>query len=363
MDLPTRTKQQKAESASYAILLYKLRHVGIFRNLTENDYGIDFEIEYVAGDSVTGRFIKAQVKSAEDLFIRKSDSVPTVGGIKQSTLRYWCELSYHTHVVAYAVDLKSERVYISRPLFWQASRLIDGSQNSKTIEFIPAIKAKDGVDQDVIVGALTVVFAQSPQVPQILYALTTAFRYLKDFFELRVDAFHYDPGTELHRPEVFRALLEVCSILLFAEADTVPLPKEDRKHMFSVEHWARKWSGDSEITTSGAQAPLKALLPMLVAKLIDYRKIFVAGAYYWTFRNPELLALVNDTPLPTKTDDATLDDWGYRYEQVVPRLVEPASILMMQVHAKAAEARSKTKPSRKPTAKKSVKRKSGKKSS
>jgi hypothetical protein len=84
MDLPERTKQRKAESASYAILLYKLRDIGIFRNLTENDYGIDFEIELVLDESVTGRYFKAQVKSAEEVHVRKSDDVPTVSGIKQS---------------------------------------------------------------------------------------------------------------------------------------------------------------------------------------------------------------------------------------------------------------------------------------
>ena len=73
MDLPTRTKQKKAESDSYAILIYKLRNVGIFRNMTESDYGIDFDIEFVADDSVTGRYIKAQVKSAEKLFVRNVD--------------------------------------------------------------------------------------------------------------------------------------------------------------------------------------------------------------------------------------------------------------------------------------------------
>ena len=80
MDLPTRTKQKKAESESYAILLYKLRHLGIFRNLTESDYGIDFEIELVSDGSVTGRYLKAQVKSAENINVRKSDAIPTVGG-------------------------------------------------------------------------------------------------------------------------------------------------------------------------------------------------------------------------------------------------------------------------------------------
>src|SRR5689334_4807920 len=106
LKFPKQAAQLKAESESYAILLYHLRRIGIFRNLTDNDYGIDFEIEVVDAGSVTGRYFKAQVKAADKIQIRKRDNVPTVGGIKESTLNYWCALSRKTHVIAYAVDLK-----------------------------------------------------------------------------------------------------------------------------------------------------------------------------------------------------------------------------------------------------------------
>src|SRR5260221_5362390 len=88
MKLPTRTKQKKSETESLAIVNYKLGDLGIFRGQTENDYGIDLDLELVQGDQVTGRAIKIQVKSAEELKLRK-DGTPSVGGIKQSTLRYW----------------------------------------------------------------------------------------------------------------------------------------------------------------------------------------------------------------------------------------------------------------------------------
>jgi hypothetical protein len=340
MDLPTRTKQKKAESESYAILLYKLRHLGIFRNMTESDYGIDFEIELVLDGAVTGRYLKAQVKSAENINVRKSDAVPTVGGIKQSTLAYWCKLSYRTHVVAYAVDLTTERIYVSMPLFWQATCLLDGSDTSKSIEFLPTGKARSPVNQDQLVQILSVANAVSPSVPDTLYALTTALRYLRQFFELRVDAFHYDPGTELHHPEIFRAFLDVCSILLAWQRDDVPLPTEDRTEMYTVEHWAAKWYATSDITCFGARAPMKALLPMLVSKLREFRKRMLNGAYYWTFKNPELLTLVHDTPLPAATDDEILDKWGYHYQEAIPNQLQSASILIQQIRHKSATVRS-----------------------
>ena len=45
MDFPRRIVQHKNESDSFAIILYRLRNIGIFRNMTEHDYSIDFEIE------------------------------------------------------------------------------------------------------------------------------------------------------------------------------------------------------------------------------------------------------------------------------------------------------------------------------
>lgn len=59
----------------------------IFRNFTENDYGIDFEIELVSDDQVTGKYIKVQVKTKEDLTINQDNSV-SISGIKQSTFTY-----------------------------------------------------------------------------------------------------------------------------------------------------------------------------------------------------------------------------------------------------------------------------------
>lgn len=134
MDFPKRIKQHKNESDSFAIILYKLREIGIFRNVTESDYGIDFEIEVVNGDKVEGHCIKVQVKSSDDLNIRE-DGVATVGGIKQSSLNYWAEISYNLPVVAIAVDVVSETVFVSDALFWQAISKLDNTLSSKTIEF------------------------------------------------------------------------------------------------------------------------------------------------------------------------------------------------------------------------------------
>lgn len=127
MDFPTRIKQHKNESDSFAIILYKLREIGIFRNVTESNYGIDFEIEVVNGDKVQGHCLKVQVKSSDNLTIRQKDGIATVSGIEQSSLNYWAEISYNTPVVAIAVDVKSEDIYVSDPLFWQVIQKLDNT--------------------------------------------------------------------------------------------------------------------------------------------------------------------------------------------------------------------------------------------
>ena len=141
MDYPKRIRQHKNESDSFAIILYKLKDIGIFRNITESDYGIDFEIEVVNGDRVEGHCVKVQVKSSDHLNVRVSDGQATVGGIKQTTLNYWAELSYNVPVVAMAVDLSKEQIYVSDPLFWQCVTNIDCNERIEEEEVIkPATK-------------------------------------------------------------------------------------------------------------------------------------------------------------------------------------------------------------------------------
>ena len=80
MDFPGYIIQHKNESESFAIILYKLRKLGIFRNMTSQDYGIDFEIELVEDGRVTGHCVKVQVKSSEKLKMGRG-GCPYIGGI------------------------------------------------------------------------------------------------------------------------------------------------------------------------------------------------------------------------------------------------------------------------------------------
>jgi hypothetical protein len=312
MKLPTRSRQHKAESDSLDLVKYKLgKKLGIIRSQGENDYGIDLEIELVKGSKVTGRFVKVQVKSSEDLRLRKNGT-PAISGIKQSTLAYWCELSFRAGVIAYAVDLATETIYVTKDLFWQASQRIDGSEKSKTIEFLPA-----GEDSIALAFVATAVEGFRPSMAEIVSAHTLALRRLKVFLELLGAAYHFDAGSDLHEPDHFRDLLQVCSVLLWGAGERLWTEKRDQRGWTSYDYWKDKseqdgWDG---ISYFAAQPILSTLVPEMVRVLRTYRERVLAGKYYWAHKNPSYLALVYETTVPEADGKDELILWGQEYDQ------------------------------------------------
>jgi hypothetical protein len=308
MDFPKRIKQHKSQSDSFAILLYRLKDLGIFRNATENDYGIDFEIEIVHEDRLVGTYLKAQVKSAEDINIRK-DKIPTVGGIKQSTLLYWTELSFRSHVIVFAVDLNTEKIYFTKSIFWQATCLLDATDKTKTIEFLPAvdlpfpeteIKKKEKTE-NFLSSLLVKKTAFQPSVTDIIYAHKTLLRNIHSIFELYTDTWHYDAWTEVQQLDIFKTVLECSKILL---GHVLPekisgLDEEERKYLFSFDYWARKtdWSYE-EVSNQVAKTPLLTVYPLLLDKIEEYNKLVLSGAYYWLNKDVTYLKLVHQTSVP-----------------------------------------------------------------
>lgn len=309
MDFPKRIKQHKSQSDSFAILLYKLKDLGIFRNVTENDYGIDFEIEIVHDEKLIGRYLKAQVKSAEDINIRK-DGVPTVGGIKQSTLLYWTELSYRSHVVVFAVDLTTEKIYFTSSIFWQATSLIDSTNKTKSIEFHPAIEIpelnndikKKEKTENFISSLLVKKIAFDSGIGDIIYAHKTLLRNIKSMFELYTDTWHYDAWTEVQQDDMFKTVLECAQILISFDLPEKleEVSEEERKYLFSFDYWARKtdWSYE-EVSNQIAKTPLKAIFPLLLNKMQHYSNLVLKGAYYWINKDITYLKLVHQTVIPS----------------------------------------------------------------
>ena len=315
MNFPKRIKQHKAQSDSFAILLYKLRDVGIFRSATENDYGIDFEIEIVHENQVIGKYVKAQVKSSEDVKVRE-DGIPTVGGIKQSTLLYWAQLSFNSHVIAFAVDITTEKIYLTKSIFWQATALLDKSDSTKTIEFLPTLEQKpDSKDPkekheklvNFISSLIVKQVAYSPSIPDIINAHKTILRNIAEVFELYTDTWHYDHHTEVQLVSIFKILLDCGDILINLPEKVEGLNDEEHKHFFSFEYWENKtgWM-DDQVQNFVAQKPLKILMPLLLDALELYNRRILNAAYYWKRKDWPYLKLVQSIKLPTERDHKEL---------------------------------------------------------
>lgn len=307
MNLPKQTIQKQNESQSYAIVLYYLRKIGIFRNVTENDYGIDFEIELVIDGKVTGRFLKAQVKSSDNLNIRKGDNVPTVGGIKQSTLRYWTEISRHTNVVLFAVDLTAERIYVSRPLFWQCARLLDGSEASKTIECISMSKfgSLEVGDANGLVSMLVLKAFLEPTIREQVSVHSSILRRLKDFIQLNSDASHYDYHLPINEKECFREFLDLAAFFLRGRNVNDAVPLEDAEHWMRYDHWHQKSQSEAPLNHE-CHGLMKVLLPMMLDELESLRVRVIESGYFWVHTDPEYFELVCKYIIPADRDDAQL---------------------------------------------------------
>ncbi|MCI9843639.1 DUF4365 domain-containing protein [Flavobacterium pectinovorum] len=325
MNFPKRIKQHKSQSDSFAILLYKLKDLGIFRSATENDYGIDFEIEIVLKERVIGRYLKAQVKSAEDLYIR-ADKKPTVGGIKQTTLSYWTELCYRTHVVVFVVDLKTEKIYFTKSVFWQATILLDGSEKSKTIEFLPAVDLSNEVTgktleeaktseitENFLLTMLIQKIAFQNSIVDILYAHKSILRNIYSVYELYTDTWHYDAWTEVQALDIFKTVLE-CGKILIDDVPETDLSEEENKNLFNFEYWARitDWSHD-DISNEVAKKPLKIIFPLLLDKIQYYNTLVLKGAYYWIHKDLPYLKLVFKTVIPVERTHEDMIHLNYEY--------------------------------------------------
>lgn len=305
MNLPKQTVQQKNESDSYAIILYYLRSLGIFRNVTQSDYGIDFDLELVVAGKVTGKYLKIQVKSSDDLYIRKKDGIPTVGNIKQSTLWYWAEISQHTNVVLFAVDLKSERIYTSKPLFWQVIKLMDKSESSKTIECLDLFKDTtdelEAKDFNLAAATLTIRHFFAPPIRNQTSMHTSMLRGLRSFIQFYSDVFHYDSHLPIEDTEIFRQFLELSKDLFWTDNVANDFQESDRKHWHSYQFWHNKNQSDAPLNID-CQTPMRILMPHVMRLLLKLRSDVIDGGYYWLSKNPEYFKMVTNYRIPDQLD-------------------------------------------------------------
>lgn len=307
MDFPKRIRQHKNESDSFAIILYKLREIGIFRNVTESDYGIDFEIEVVNGNNVQGHCLKVQVKSSDNLTIRQKDGVATVGGIEQSSLNYWAEISYNTPVVAIAVDVVSEDIYVSDPLFWQVIQKLDNTSSSKTIEFGSCHDDKMNVSR-----LRNIAYGYG--LRDFIYAHKWVMRNIRKIFEMYADASWYDMCCSNIDMDLFRSFLENGKVLMsFNEGFRNSQKNFDSLFDFNV--YKRESNYEDDLYNYIVKQALTPLLTPLVEILDRYRTQIMDSAYYWVEKDPEYLRMAFNTKWPnyTKMEELVKVDYDKFY--------------------------------------------------
>ena len=309
MNFPKRIEQHKHESDSFATILYKLKEIGIFRNITESDYGIDFEIEVVNGNQVEGHCIKVQVKSSDKLTVRKRDGHARVGGIKQSTLYYWAELSYNVPIVAMAVDLTEGKIYISDNLFWQAVSLIDATEKdkrpkSKSIDF-----GKWREIQDEIKRLKRIAYGYG--LRDELNAHKWMLRNLISVLALYENSVHCHNGYSTEEDIVFRSFLESARILLGIKSYPEDEDIKSLEKLFDYSY-IKNTTKSGEIGYDVARKVMVCIFEILLPRLRLYQVKVFNSAYYWAYKDPDYLKLVISTDIPKENDEKELCEYGRR---------------------------------------------------
>jgi len=297
MELPTVVGTKQEEKESFRIIEDALGKDFIFRKQNNSDdYGIDGEIELIHDGHATGKIMKIQVKSSLKLEIRKKDNTPTVSGIKQSTLNYWIETSDYAHVVIFLVDLTHKDIYITQPIFYQATQLIDNSEKTKTIEF-----QKEKLAPHILRKVLRIFFLiphpkeELKRYQQIQRDLERYIKFWKDIHWLDMQ-YQFDWKTM----ESFIALFD--DILLLERLLCTKKPPEflvDKKTPVGDLIWTRIfWESllESECPNLFAREPFSYLISILLTKMNAYKEKVLSARFFWQYKDRDFLRSVFQMP-------------------------------------------------------------------
>lgn len=298
IEYPKRTIQHKNEYESMAVLLYHLRKSGILRSFREADYGIDLEYEFVQKNSVTGKSIKIQLKSSKNLKIGK-DGIPKISNIKQSTLNYWANISYRTNVILVAVDLSKERIYCSRPLFWEIIKEIDTTRKNKQIPLIGNHKITNKMT-----CALIDAFALAPVAHEIILNQKIALQYLEEILQLCYEVTFHDNFLEIEDTSTLNNLLDICSVLLWDVDVSSHFDKKKGNSRWNKISFYYENSTDGTLKHYYLYKPLEVLIKLLFKKLIQLRKAVLDSFIYWIVHDKEYLAMIYRYDIERIYDDS-----------------------------------------------------------
>ena len=250
MSFPIRTQQQRNEEESFSLIQIAFKDLGVFRDQTIRDYGIDFEIEIENDGRMEGHCLKVQVKSSNDLNIR-SDGHAIVGGIKQTTLNYWAEISFNLPVVGIVVNLDSTKnIYVSGLLFWQVVSLIEPSGDevkkeadghiiktpTKTIDFGNCCDNYKNMEK-------LRKYAYGYSLRDFLNAHKWILTNIKEIFQMYNDASTCDQWMPIFEPKMFKMFLQQAKAFVYYDLGYREIG-ENLDVVFNYQYYINKSNGD-----------------------------------------------------------------------------------------------------------------------
>jgi len=308
-DYPTHSHQQKHENESLAIFMYHMRKHGLIRDLRENDYGIDLEFEFVNNQAVIGKTIKIQLKALGKK--TKNGQTPSVGKLKQSTLNYWAELSYRVNVFVVLVEVETEKIWFTTPIFWEATKNIDTTNRTKSIK----LEQTEGIP-DVAVAILSSM-PLAPTVNEILILVRFYFSNFKRYIEMYDYTFHHDLLSDFDGVTEFEEILSLARVILWR---TGIIGLESRGDI-SPYQWQFYQKANETLYPNNLQMQkyVHIVMKQVTMQLIWIRKQIVEAYTYWIVKDRGFYQFTFEHDLSSIFTPDGVNLFSYSHENIYPR--------------------------------------------
>jgi hypothetical protein len=291
-DFPRRVKQHKIETKALAIFMYHLRNCGgIIRDLRENDYGIDLEYEFVSGEHVVGRFLKIQLKGFDGI----KSMEPRIHNLKQGTLNYWANVSYRVNTIVVGVDVASERIYFTFPVFWDAISQIDNTEKRKSISFVnlgSGSESAELADTNEAAAILIHHMALIPSIGELLLVHKNILARIGAILDFCSDCVYNDQFLEFEEFCELKRLLDDASVLLWRANIEKRFEGYNRTRSWHSLDFFRKNTRDGRLKYWDMRDKLNVIVVALLQELVSLRNKVIGSLCYWLCQDRDYLELV-----------------------------------------------------------------------
>lgn len=299
---PLRHDSHVTDSAAKSILRSALPPRWMLRELSENDYGIDFQLEFTSpGNRITGQIAGIQLKGTSTRNIERQGSHSV--SVKRSTLNLWRH--YEAPVLIVLVDTVSRMIYsksIEHEIRREPEKYI--MSNSESVSFIftsSDLLTEDKALDDYRIGKmLRIMDHRLPSVIHVHRDFVKLFRrYGRDFHMTVDDDGPFDvANVGMHKYErqlrgiYFR--MQKLSNLLGVKWDVATVEEIIRNEI-----WDSCWEGEMmELHFTSILDKLDVQFQSILARLQEIIKFYKR---FWEMVDPELVHFsLNPYPMLSK---------------------------------------------------------------